>query len=363
MTSVDSRTLVFALVTALAVTTGCSREAPEEVTSETIVPVEAEPAQLGDIRSVIHVTGVVAPAPGAELLVVAPEAARIAELPKGEGDRVSAGDLLVRFDIPATGAEAVRQRGEITRAEAQIANARAAQTRAKTLFERGIAARKELEDADRDVVNADTALAQAQATLAVAESAVARATVRAPFAGVIARRLHNPGDVVEPAASDPVLRLIDPRRMEIVASVSLGDAVRVVVGGRARLTGAGDAALTVVARPMSVEAATGAAPVRLAFAGPPPAFAFGTPVQVEIDAESRTGVVLVPVSAVVREGEDTAVFVVMAQKAERRAVVLGLSDGTHVEITSGIAAGDLVITRGQAGLPDGAAIALGATKS
>lgn len=360
MRLIDARAL--ALVAALAITGGCTREAREEVMSETIVPVEAEPAQRGDIRSVVRATGVVTPAPGAELLVVAPEAARIAELPKGEGDRVAAGDLLVRFEIPTTGAETARQQSEITRAQARIANARAAQARATALFERGIAARKEMEDADREAIDADTALAQAQTALAVAENAVARATVRAPFAGVIARRLHNPGDVVEPAAGDPVLRLIDPRRMEIVAAVSLGDVARVAMGGRARLT-AGNVALTVVARPMAVEAATGAAPIRLAFAGPPPALVFGTPVQVEIDTEARTGVVRVPVGAVVREGEDTAVFVATAQKAERRAVVLGLSDGTHVEIVSGIAAGDLVITRGQAGLPDGAAITVGNAKS
>ncbi len=148
---------------------------------------------------------------------------------------MAAGDLLVRFDIPASGAEVSRQRGEIARAEAQIANARAAQTRAKDLFERGIAARKEMEDADRDLAEAEAVLAEAQAALAAADSVAARAVVRAPFAGVVARRLHNPGDVVEAAATDPVLRLVDPRRIEVVANVSLGDVMRVVLGAPARL--------------------------------------------------------------------------------------------------------------------------------
>jgi membrane fusion protein, multidrug efflux system len=82
-------------------------------------------------------------------------------------------------------------------------------------------------------------------------------------------------------------------------------------------------------------------------------------VQVEIDAEKRVNVVLVPLAALVREGEDTAVFVATGDKAERRAVTLGVSDGTHVEIVSGLAAGDRVIVHGQAGLPDGAAISIG----
>ena len=55
--------------------------------------------------------------------------------------------------------------------------------------------------------------------------------------------------------------------------------------------------------------ATAAAPVRLAFIGAGARLAVGTPVQVEIEAETHTDVVLVPVGAVVREGEETAVFV------------------------------------------------------
>lgn len=359
MTTVCSRTLALALVSALAVTAGCAREAPEEVASEAVVPVVAEPARLGDITAVVRATGTVTPAPGAELIVVAPEAARIGELPKAEGDRVAAGDLLVRFEIPTASADVARQRSEVARAQAQIANARAAQTRAKDLFERGIAARKEMEDADRDLAEAEAALAQAQAGVAAADAVAARSTVRAPFAGVVAKRSHNPGDVVEASAGDPVLRLVDPRRMEVVAQVSIGDVARVTMGGAARLAGVEGAALKVVSRPLAVDAATGAAPVRLAFTGALPRLAFGTPVQIEIDAGTRTGVVLVPVGAVVREGEETAVFVATGEKAVRRSVVLGASDDAHVEVVSGIAAGDLVITRGQAGLPDGAAIAVG----
>ena len=80
------------------------------------------------------------------------------------------------------------------------------------------------------------------------------------------------------------------------------------------------------------------------------------PVQVEIDAEEHTNVVLVPVEAIVREGEETAVFVAKDDKAERRAVVVGIVDAAHAEIREGVKAGEQVIVHGQAGLPDGAAI-------
>jgi len=98
--------------------------------------------------------------------------------------------------------------------------------------------------------------------------------------------------------------------------------------------------------------------MRLAFSTAPPALAVGTPLQVEFDTERRTGVVLVPSAAIVREGEETALLVAAGDKAERRVVVLGLEDGHHTEVRSGLEAGEMVITRGQAGLPDGAAIAI-----
>ena len=341
-----------------AVLAGCARAAPEEVESETVVPVVTEPAQRGSIRAVIHATGTITPAPGADLIVIAPEAARIAEIPKAEGDRVRRGDLLVRFEIPSLTSEIATRRADVSRAEARLANARAAQTRAHDLFDRGIAARKEVEESDRERAEAEAGLGEARGTLAAAETSASRTTSRATFDGIVARRAHNPGDFVEATASDVILRVIDPRRLEVSASIPLADISRVAIGASGRLAGTHgeDAiALKVVSRPAAVQPDTAAAPIRLAFDSPP-TFAAGTPVQVDIDAEQHTNVVMVPEPAIVREGEETFVFVAMGDKAERRPVMLGLSDGVHAEIRSGLQAGEPVIVRGQAGLPDGATI-------
>jgi RND family efflux transporter MFP subunit len=172
-------------------------------------------------------------------------------------------------------------------------------------------------------------------------------------------RAHNAGDLVEAAASDAVLRVIDPRRLEVVAAVPLSSAPQVQVGARARMvsaaTGAADVDLIVTSRPTAVDPGTATVPVRLAFARAP-GMPIGTPVQVDIAAGEHRGVVLVPAAAVVREGDDTAVFVVDGGKAHRHPVRLGLVDDTNVEVVSGVAAGDRVIVDGQAGLPDDAPV-------
>jgi multidrug efflux pump subunit AcrA (membrane-fusion protein) len=84
----------------------------------------------------------------------------------------------------------------------------------------------------------------------------------------------------------------------------------------------------------------------------------GTPLQIDIDAEEHANVVLVPAVAIVREGEETAVFVAEGDKATRRPVVIGLENEEQAELRSGVKPGEQVIVEGQAGLPDGATISV-----
>jgi RND family efflux transporter MFP subunit len=336
----------------------CGAPPPEEVETTTGVPVTTAAVRTGDLRGTIRATGVVEAGPGASLTITAPAAARIAELPKAEGDTVRRGDLLVRFDIPALGADAASRRAEVERAEARLKTAIAARARAHDLFDRGVAARREVEDADREQADAEAALAEARAGREAAGALSDRAIVRAPFAGVVVGRFHDPGDLVEPSASDAVLRVIDPDRLEVAAAITVQDVPRVRLGAAARIRLSGTAvedAATVVSRPAALDAATGTVPVRLRFTAPT-RLAAGTPVQVEIEAEEHQGILLVPVAAIVREGPETAVFVVSDGHAQKRTVRLGLETATQVEIESGVSAGDQVIVDGWVGLPDGAEV-------
>ena len=114
----------------------CSKPATQELDTQDKVPVVTRPATRGTIRPVVAATGMVKPATGAELLVSAPQSARIAEMPKGVGDRVRKGGLLVRFDIPSLNADASERRSGLASAEARLTNARAAEQRVRLLFQR-----------------------------------------------------------------------------------------------------------------------------------------------------------------------------------------------------------------------------------
>lgn len=341
---------------------GCGQAAPDETVTETPVAVEVEVARTGPVREVIAATGTVTAAPGAELVVTAPEAARIVELPKAEGDRVRAGDLLVRFEIPSLTAGVASSRAAIEQAQARVENAKAASARVAGLFARGVAARKEVEDADRELREATAALSQAQSASTAANTLAQRTIVRAPFAGVVARRWHNPGDLVEPGLADPILRVIDPSRLEITAAVPVGAVSRIASGAPANVVdpaGGKPLGASVIARPASVEAGSVTAQVRLRPVSTATLTA-GMAVQVEILGAEHAGVILVPPAAIVRDGETNVVLTVGADsKAHRNEVEVGLVTPDAAEIRKGIKAGDKVIVRGQNGLPDGAAVTIG----
>ena len=337
-------------------------EAPNE--AEIAVPVAAQPARRGSLRAIIRTTGVVTPAAGAEFMATAPEPARIVEIPPAEGDRVARGDVLVRFDVPSAAAEAARHEADIARAQALLENARVAQARARELVERGIISRREMENADRELADAQADLGRAEAARRTSEAAAARAIVRAPFAGIIAQRLHNPGDVVQGIATDPILRLVDPDRLEVMAPIPAADAPRVLPGATARVTSVPQPIRLIVAT-RAVASGGGAvatgggadAIARLTFAAGA-AMPVDTRVDIEIEGEEHVGAVLVPADAILRTGSEAAVLVAAGNRAERRVVTTGLADADSVELVSGVEPGELVITRGQAGLADGATISV-----
>jgi RND family efflux transporter MFP subunit len=351
--------VVLLLVAGVVLTAGCRHETPEETDTTAAAPVKVLKAEPNTFQAVVAASGVVAAAPGADWTITAPEAARIVEMPKAEGDRVITGDLLVRFEIPSLQTDVATRQAEFRTAQAAVTNAQANVTRLTTLVQHGVAAQKELEDAQRQLAEAQASVAQAESALANARQLESRTVVRARFSGVVAKRSHNPGDMVDASASDVILRVIDPSRLQAVASVAVADLPRVVVGKPVSIDVPGveePETGKVLTRPAAVGQSGISADVRIAF-DKPTRLAVGTPVRVEITAEQHPNALAVPVTAVLHEDADTFVMLAGADnKAHKQKVTVGLTTAKLAEITSGLKAGDNVIVEGQQELPDGAAI-------
>jgi RND family efflux transporter MFP subunit len=228
------------------------------------------------------------------------------------------------------------------------------------LIGKGAASRSELDEADRELAAAEGELVIAKGALSVVEAQGRNTTIRAPFDGVVTERLHNPGDAVRAEDSDPILRLIDPKQVQVIVSVPIADTARFVVGATARTIAEGQTRpdlLRVATRPVP-EPGAKTVDITLAF-DTPTELRPGTQVGVEIDAEQRSNVPLVPAIAVLKDNPAEPVVVVATGNiAQRRPVVIGLVDAENIEILSGLKPGELIITQGHSSLRDGTPISV-----
>jgi len=356
------RAVLLLTLTALVTLPGCQRADVRDNEAEPAIPVLAEPVRLGNIRASLSVTGVVGTLPGAEFAVVAVQPARIAEITKNVGDPVKSGETLVRFEVPSLRVETGVSEAAVKAAEVRVSQAQLVQGRIRSLVDKGAASRTELDDADRDVSTAAEELALARAALDAVVARGGSTIIRAPFDGTVTERLHHPGDDVRGGDADPILRLIDPKQVQVMVTLPAADTARFVVGATARATAEGHSQpelLRVATRP-APESGAKTVEVTLAF-DTPTELRPGTQVGIEIDAEQRSNVPLVPATAVLKDNPAQPVVVVAAGgMAERRPVVIGLVDGENIEILSGLKPGELIITQGHSTLRDGTPVSASA---
>ena len=105
-----------------------------------------------------------------------------------------------------------------------------------------------------------------------------------------------------------------------------------------------------------VDATTGTVKVTVEASEPPGSVRPGAFVSVGIVRQTRDAALLIPRTAVIRELQDTFVFVAEDDSAKRRIVEIGLQEGDRFEVLAGLAAGDQVVVSGQGALKNDAPI-------
>jgi RND family efflux transporter MFP subunit len=300
----------------------------------------------------VDAIGVVAPRPGAFAALSAPAPGRVARIDVAVGSPVRRGEALVELERAPFDAAAQS-------AAASLQAAERAYERAQRLAQEGIVPRKEVDQA---------AATLAEARVAALTTARARelATLRAPIAGVVTRLDAVLGQAVD--ASRPIVEVADPGAVDVVLSLAPREAARVHVGDPVTLTGGaaasaaaasreplGDAVVSTIAA--TVDSATRSVAVRARLAHPSRTLRIGETVFGRIAVAVHPAAVTVPVEALVPEGERVIVFVVdRAGVAHARAVTVGARTESEAEITSGLSAGEVVVTAGAYGVQDSARI-------
>jgi HlyD family secretion protein len=373
-----------ALLAAVVATAWTLRPQPLHVTTATVTRGALTASVSGEGRTRVHDLFVVAaPVDGQlERIIVQP------------GDTIAPNDVVASIHPAASRPLDARSRAEasaaaavasaaVARAEATKEEARVALEHAtsqlettRKLAEAGSAPSEELKhqgheaDMRRRALDAAIAaasearaeLARAQAVLGAASDTSAPTPVRSPATGRILRVLRESAGPI--AAGTPLVEVGDVAHLELNADLLSSDAAEVRTGAAASITGwGGPQPLGARVRRIDPAAFTKISALGLEeqrvhvildlSAPPPTGLGHDYRVDVAVVVSESKDVLRVPSTALFRYGERWAVFRLVDGRARRTLVDVGPTDGTSTVLSSGLDAGDEVITQPSDAIDDG----------
>lgn len=273
-------------------------------------------------------------------------AGTVAAVEADVNDRVEADAVLVRIVAVEQDAVANTARAQLRAAEAAAAVAERTYARFDALSGAQYVSRAQLDQARAERDAAIAARDAARARLAQAEQQAGYTVVRAPFAGVVARREVEPGETV--VAGQALMSVYAPRDLRIEVSVPQTRAEAIRRDPRAHVLfpdGSETMSPRVIVFP-AADVASHSVVVRVSLpeiATPP---APGTTAKVVFDAAANGGAesesVRIPAASVAQRGELSGVYVKLGDRILLRQVRLGARDEDTVEVISGLKAGDIV---------------------
>jgi len=296
------------------------------------MPVRAE---LARVAPAIDEASAVGTLRADEAVTIRPEiSGRIAEMPFKEGQRVERGAVLVRLDQAELAAVLAS-----SRAQAGLDKQRL--ERAADLLQKNFISQQAFDEARANAARSAAKQREDEARLAKTE-------IRAPFSGVAGLRQVSEGAFVAAGTDIARLEKIDELKLDFrvpetfLAQLRPGQSVRIVIDAYAGEDFRGavyaiEPAIDEQTRTVLVRARVGNSQMKLR----PGMFA-----RVLLTLAVRPNAVWIAEQAIVPRGQDSFVYRVVDGKAELVKVQTGLRKVGEVEITRGLAGGDLVITEG-----------------
>lgn len=276
-----------------------------------------------------------------EATVSAQTSGRVAEILYDVNDVVPAGAVIVR--LKGTEQRAGLQSAEAAVAEAKARNAEAAATyqRIADLYQRRVVSKAQFDQATANRDSAGARLAAAEAGLTTAREGVGYTEVRAPYGGVVTKRLVEVGELVNPGT--PLMTGLSLRDLRVATNVpqSIVMQVRRLKQAAVYLDDKRTPAAKITIFP---EAATPSSTFRARLELPPGVLDLAPGMYVKVglvvgDAER----ILVPTSALVQRSEVTALYVIDPQgQVSLRYVRPGHRIGDKTEILAGLAPGERI---------------------
>ncbi len=302
--------------------------------------VKAAPVKLATVTNDISAVGSLL---ANESVIIRPEiAGRITGIHFAEGQAIAAKAKLVTL-------EAAEFQAQVAGSSADAMLNKQRMDRAQDLFNQGFISQQALDEARSN-------RARAAAKQAEDEARLTKTIIRAPFSGVVGLRKVSSGAYVQPGTEIVRLDNIDVMKLDFrvpevfLAKVAHNQPVSMKVDAfpQGNYTG------NIYAIEPAVDEQTRTILVRAKVTNPGGKLRPGMFARVSLQLDAKANAMLIPEQAIIPKGKDSFVYRIVEGKAKLSKVETGKRSGGEVEIISGLAATDVVVTDGQMKLqPDG----------
>ncbi len=267
--------------------------------------------------------------------------ARVVEVRLRAGQSVASGEVLLRLDDSDLRAKLKQAEAARRAAEAGREQARADAERSASLLKENAVSRQDYERAATALKSAEAELKRAGEALNEVQVTLDWATVRSPMSGTVIDKKVDVGDLVSPG--QPLATVLDPKRMQLVASVRESLAHRLQVGQSIEVEFENlNRQCEGTVSEIVPEAQSASRSFQVKVTGPcPPGIYSGMFARIRIPLDDEE-VLVVPESAIRRVGQLELVNVVADNRLQRRAVRTGRTFGNDVEVLSGLRPGEHV---------------------
>ena len=294
-----------------------------------------------------------------EATISATVSGQLSNLQPIQNTSVRAGQVLAVLDA----VEFFQAQKELRQAQATVSTTEALAARRRSLFEQGGISKKDLEETELALSSAQADFRAAQHTVgamsgSASVDASGRASVRAPFAGIIAEQMQFGGEFVD--AGTPLFKLVDVTGFVVKAEFPDTVGAQLIEGSEATVydEAFGDetatGTVTMVSRTSDPVSRTMEVWVRID--DPAAKVRPGDSARVEAPTRSDPDALVVPTQAVQLDASDGVEGKVMvvdaAGLAHETPVKVGIRSGDKVQIVEGLKGGEQVVIEGNYGLPD-----------
>lgn len=263
------------------------------------------------------------------------------------GDRISASQVLARLDPQDLQTSVDSAKAGVAAEQARVKQTAAAFVRQEKLLPKGYTSQSEYDSAQAALHSEQSALAAAQAQLANAREQLGYTALVADAPGVITARQAEVGQVVQ--ATQPVFGLARDGDRDAVFNVFESAFVKPATDQPVTVTLLDNPDVTVAGKVRevtpTVSAQTGTLQVKVALEPLPSGMDLGSVVGVSLAAPSTNSVEL-PWSALTKDADSSAVWVLQGDRVQLRKVLVRRYLTGKVVIGDGLAAGDTVVVAG-----------------